>query len=71
MIAPTLRKVKNTGKRTHSEAMETEEEENSETSKRQKTEYEGKLVEVNEADNKKGKGKVKGLAFEIQEYGFS
>ena len=59
------------GKRTHSEAMETEEEKNSETFKRQKTKYERELVEVMEVENKKGKGKVKAPTFEIKEYEFS
>ena len=70
-ITPILSKVEMSGKRTHSKAMEIEEEENLETSKRQNTESEGQLVEVIEASNKKGKGKVKGPSFEIQEYEFS
>ena len=59
------------GKRNFSNAMETKEEEISEIAKRQNIEAEGELVEVFKSKSKKGKVKVKGLAFEVNEYAFS
>ena len=57
IITHVTRKVQMAGKRTYSKAMETEEEENSETIKRQKTKTEGQLVEVTEPEiEKKEKG---------------
>ena len=43
---------------------------NLETFKRHKAESEGELEEMTEVENNKGKGKVKGITFEIQEYEF-
>ena len=59
------------GKRTHSDAMETKEEENPEITKIQKTKFEGQLLEVIEPEVEKNKRKVKGSTFEVQEYEFS
>ena len=68
MIVPNPSKIEITGKTSHSEAMEVEEED-SETSNRYKTKLEKQLVEV--GNSKKMKGKSQGPAFEVQEYNFS
>ena len=50
--------------------METQEEESSETVKRHNIEAEGELVEVVKHESNKARVKVKGHAFEFQEYEF-
>ena len=53
VIIPTPSRLEMAGERTHSEAIETEQEENSETSKGQRTGSEGELVKVTEVENTK------------------
>ena len=55
-----------TNKRTFSDAMETEQEDNSQTSKKQKTKDEGELVEVTNSEGNKKQMKLKGPTFEIK-----
>ena len=51
--------------------METKQEENSATSKKQNSEVEGEMVEVTKTEGKKKHMKVKGPVFEVKEYAFS
>ena len=60
-----------TSKRNFSDSMETKEEDNSQTSKKQKIDAEGDLLKVTNTESKKRQMKVKGPTFEIKEYAFS
>ena len=50
--------------------MEIEQEDNSQTSKKQRNGVEGELVKVTKAESKNRQMKVKGPSFEIKEYAF-
>ena len=60
-----------TNKRTFSDAMETEHEDNTTTSKKKKIHVEGEVVKVKKTKGNKKQMKVKVPAFEIKEYSFS
>ena len=70
MITHIASHSKMTNKRTFSDAMEIEHEENSTTTNKQKVEVEGEMVKVTGTKGKKKHMKVKGTSFEIKDYSF-
>ena len=71
VVTPITANSQVIGQRNFLDAMETEEEGSSETTKQQNIEVEGELVEVVRTETKKKQVKIKGPAFEMQQYEFS
>ena len=70
-VTPLASVSENCNKRDFSDSMDTEEEDTTNTPKKQKLDDVGKLVQVAGGKGKKKQLKVKGPAFEVQEYEFS
>ena len=70
VVTPIASNLEMTGKRNSLDAMEIKEEGSSEVAKRQKIEAEGESVEVVKIESNKKQLKIKGPAFEVQEYKF-